>query len=222
MGRNNFGNDFKQKIELIMNQFNIFPNDLRKILKLPDVTGPITLTEVANIGCYSYCRLCDCLYMNYDFFINASSQELKEELKLKDIHVVTKNFQEVVEGYQEDDEAIKKVLVVDDELSFLFVLRMMLRKNNYVVIEAINGKEACDILRTEKVDLIISDIKMPIMDGLEFLHEFQKMNIEVPIIIMSASPNIEREEIIAQGASDFLQKPLVTETLINCVKKYLG
>ena len=224
MNKDEFLNNLKFKIELIIKQFNIASQDMRKILKIPldSSTESITSFEVADIGCYGFVRLCDCLDINYDYFINTSIQELKEDLIFKNFYVVTKKIQKVLGDYRVYDEVMKKVLIVEDELPFLYILRMMLTKNNYVVIEAINGKEACDLLRTEKIDLIVSDIKMPVMDGFEFLQEFQNMSIDIPFISMSASPYIDREKMISLGASDFLKKPFATETVINCVKKYLG
>ncbi len=69
--RQKFAKDLTMKIKMIRGWFNLSERDLRKTLKVPvNGTGPITLTEFADIGCHGYCRLCDCLDINDDLFIN--------------------------------------------------------------------------------------------------------------------------------------------------------
>ncbi len=116
----------------------------------------------------------------------------------------------------------KKVLVVDDkEMMILFFRAVLKMLEGVVVIEAQNGQEAYDIISKEKVDLIISDINMPVMDGLEFLNKFKIMEMEIPFIFVSGNPSVTKEEVVALGASDFIGKPIFKDAFLKRIKCYL-
>ena len=117
-----------------------------------------------------------------------------------------------------------KILIIDDEKSIRRALKEILEFEKFEVHEAENGLEGLDFALNQIYDIIFCDIKMPKMDGMELLAQFQKENIETPIIMISGHGNIETAvESIKMGAFDFIQKPLdlnrILVTIRNAVDK---
>ena len=99
------------------------------------------------------------------------------------------------------------VLAVDDERLVLDLLERNLKRDGYRVITAQTGAEAIELLKDNKVTLVISDIVMPEMDGFEVLANIKENYPSVPVILMSGRADQNREDIIATGADDFIPKP---------------
>lgn len=115
---------------------------------------------------------------------------------------------------------ITKVLVVDDDASFRSSIVRSLQMNDYETVEACDGKEALGILAMEKFDLILSDVKMPVLNGIEFLHRVKRENIESPFIMMTGfSEVIEIQEAYEIGADGFLAKPYRESDLLSQIQK---
>lgn len=117
-----------------------------------------------------------------------------------------------------------KILIIDDEKSIRRALKEILEFEKFEVHEAENGLEGLELALNQIYDIIFCDIKMPKMDGMELLAQFQKENIETPIIMISGHGNIETAvESIKMGAFDFIQKPLdlnrILVTIRNAVDK---
>lgn len=106
---------------------------------------------------------------------------------------------------------MKKILIVDDEQSFLLSLKDGLHKHaeRFQVRLAANGREAVEILRTQQIDLLVTDLKMPIMNGFELLAWVSRHKPQLPVIVMSAfgTPEIEAR-LDRYDALQFLEKPL--------------
>lgn len=101
-----------------------------------------------------------------------------------------------------------KVLIVDDERSIRRTLRDILEFERYKVDEAVNGLDALTKLKRGKYDVIIMDIKMPKMDGLEALERIQILAPDTPVIMISGHGNIETAvEAVKKGAFDYISKP---------------
>ncbi len=117
-----------------------------------------------------------------------------------------------------------KVLVVDDEAPVRDVLRDVLNADGYVVVTADDGREALPLTLSEKPDLIISDIRMPKLDGLT-LCKALRVNPEtksIPILILTNySTSEQMEAAMAAGADDFLPKPLNVEEVKIRVRSLL-
>ncbi|SEA75322.1 protein of unknown function [Desulfuromusa kysingii] len=113
-----------------------------------------------------------------------------------------------------------KVLIVDDEKSFLLSLHdgLSKHKEKFEVLCADNGREAIDILRTTKVNLLLTDLKMPEMNGFEILAWVLRYQPKLSVIVMSAfgTPEIE-ERAEAMNALQFLNKPLDLETVESAI-----
>ncbi len=101
------------------------------------------------------------------------------------------------------------ILVVDDEVQATNMLARFLAKEKHRVTAAHNGAEAVDILAKTPLDLIVMDIRMPVMDGLEALKRIRKLNEDVIIIMLTAVDDVDTAmNAIRDGANDFIHKPL--------------
>ena len=111
------------------------------------------------------------------------------------------------------------VLVVDDEPDLREMLVSELQSINTKTREAKNGREGFQIVKTEKIDLIISDVRMPGGNGIEFLEETKKQNLRNPIFVfITAFSDVTREEIHARGAEGLLSKPFDLPDLIESLE----
>ena len=118
-----------------------------------------------------------------------------------------------------------KVLVVDDEPLNVDYIEQRLEDLNYKIITAADGQEALDKIKSERPDLILLDLMMPVLDGFAVLSEVKADPglRDTPVIIISAdheSKSIVRG--IKQGADDYLTKPVNAELLVKKVKEFLG
>jgi len=101
----------------------------------------------------------------------------------------------------------KKILVVDDEVDFLEIIKIRLQANDYEVITAANGEEALKKVKNEKPDVVLLDILMPGIDGLEVLKRIRKINDKLPVYIITAFSTEERFKVANKfGASGFIVK----------------
>ncbi len=115
-----------------------------------------------------------------------------------------------------------KILVVDDDKNFLLSLADGLSSYNekFKVLTAENGKEALDVLRDETIDLMITDLKMPEMDGFELLAHMVPNYPDIPVIVMTAFANPEMEnQLMNMGSFMFLEKPLDFHVLVEKIKE---
>jgi CheY-like chemotaxis protein len=121
-----------------------------------------------------------------------------------------------------DQNTMKTVLVAEDEESNYELVRIVLQKR-YNLLRAHNGIEAVTMYEEDKPDLILMDIRMPEMDGLDATRIIKEVNQEVPIIALSAFAFPENiREAKAAGCNDFLAKPFKVEDLIEIIKHYIG
>ncbi|MBC7921295.1 MAG: sigma-54-dependent Fis family transcriptional regulator [Ferruginibacter sp.] len=115
-----------------------------------------------------------------------------------------------------------KILIVDDEKSIRYTLRDILEYEKYGVDEAKDGEEALDLLTKNHYDVVLCDIKMPKMDGLELLAKAVELGKDTQFIMISAHGNIETAvEATKKGAFDFIQKPPDLNRLLLTVRNAL-
>lgn len=115
----------------------------------------------------------------------------------------------------------KQVLTVDDSATVRKVLRMTLEKEGYVVIEAENGRHALEIFPDKCVDMVVTDLNMPIMDGIALIKEVrQKPGARfMPIIMLTTESQPEKKlEGKQAGASGWITKPFKPEQLLAVVR----
>jgi YesN/AraC family two-component response regulator len=111
---------------------------------------------------------------------------------------------------------MKTILIVDDEPLLRDCLRDVLSAQRYIVLEASNGAEALMVVRTQTVDLILTDVDMPVKNGIEFLKEFRAINQTTPVIVMSGGHVLSIEELMRLGAAGFISKPFINiESLLR-------
>lgn len=114
----------------------------------------------------------------------------------------------------------EKILVVDDEDIIRESLSYILTKEKYEVTEAANGKVAFDMLKESSFDLVITDLEMPEMKGIELLDEIKKMNLQTSTIVITAYGSMETAiAALRGGASDYILKPVEFDELLIKVKK---
>ncbi len=114
------------------------------------------------------------------------------------------------------------ILVVDDERSIRNTLKEVLEYENHKVDLAIDGIEALEIITKSKYDIILCDIKMPKMDGIEVLEKVHEMSPDATIIMISGHGNIDTAvEAIKKGAFDFIEKPLDLNRLLITIRNGL-
>lgn len=117
-------------------------------------------------------------------------------------------------------EAIKRILIVDDEENTRIGLSKLLTQEGFEVGSAANGNEALDYLVHKKVNLVISDINMPDMNGLAFLRELSRRYPSTNVIMITAYGGVESYlEAMNLGAYEYLHKPIRLEELRSVMKK---
>ena len=114
-----------------------------------------------------------------------------------------------------------KILICEDEEIMLTALEFRLRRQGFQVILAQDGRQALEKVQSENPDLIVADIMMPYVNGLELIqHVRTELNNDVPIIVMSA---IEQDDVVLEafklGAKDFIAKPFKPDELILRIKR---
>jgi DNA-binding NtrC family response regulator len=112
-----------------------------------------------------------------------------------------------------------KILIIDDEKSIRKTLREILEYEKYQVDEASDGVEGLGMIQKEKYDIVLCDIKMPKMDGIEVLDKVMQLSIDTPVVMVSGHGNIETAvEAVKKGAFDFIAKPLDLNRLLVTIR----
>jgi len=120
---------------------------------------------------------------------------------------------------------MKKILIVDDQLEVRELVEVTLRSDAYHVLQAENGKQAVETARKEQPDLIIMDIMMPGMDGIEATRTIKSEDItkDCTVVILTAKgQDKDKQAGLAAGAADYFVKPFSPLELINKVEELLG
>lgn len=120
----------------------------------------------------------------------------------------------------ESKRAGRRILLVDDDHRILNFLRLKLAVSGYDVITATTGEMAVELFETRKPDIIVMDVLMPGVSGLEVLKALRAFS-DIPIIVISASTD-NGEKAIRLGASSFMPKPLDPDELVKRVDTTLG
>jgi len=114
----------------------------------------------------------------------------------------------------------RRILIVDDEENFRHMLSVILKKERFEVDTASDGEEGLQKVMINPYDQVLCDIRMPRMDGLEFLKEVQKANPETSVIMMSAYGTIDTAiEAMKLGAYDYISKPFKPDEIVLTLKK---
>ena len=115
-----------------------------------------------------------------------------------------------------------KVLVVEDSASVRLSLEFMLKAHNYTILTAADGVAALALLEKEAVDLVLTDLCMPGMDGLQLLHEIHLRFPTLPVVLLTGYGSLDTAiEALRERATDYLLKPCTEERLLECIDKAL-
>ncbi len=118
----------------------------------------------------------------------------------------------------------KKILIVDDSSSVRTVARLALREKGYDVVEAANGQEALTLLQGDRCHLVISDVNMPVMDGIRLLKEIKahpNYKFTPVIMLTTESGEDKKQEGRAAGAKAWIIKPFQPQVLVDAVSKLI-
>ena len=117
----------------------------------------------------------------------------------------------------------KTILIADDEQAVRSALERLLEFESYRVIQAADGPSALDLVRDRPVDLVLLDIKMPGMDGLEVLAQLHQENPQLPVVIISGHGSIQTAvEATRLGAFDFIEKPIDADRILLVIRNGLA
>ncbi len=119
---------------------------------------------------------------------------------------------------------MKRILVVEDNETNMYLIRFMLEKSGYEVIEAREGAKGVELAIKEKPDLVIMDIQLPDIDGLEATKRIRASEADgdIPIIALTSfAMTGDRERALAAGCTGYIEKPINPETFIAEIEKYL-
>ena len=115
-----------------------------------------------------------------------------------------------------------KVLIVDDDPSAILLLKSVLSQRGFEVLSFLQPSSALEGLKTEKVDLVISDLKMPEMDGIRFMTLVKEMHPLTPVILFTGNATLETAvSAMQRGAFDYLKKPYDVSKIHEVVVKAL-
>jgi DNA-binding response OmpR family regulator len=117
-----------------------------------------------------------------------------------------------------------KILIVDDDHNIRTTVRLFLEQEGYAIDQALNGSQALEMIHSDRPDLVLLDLAMPVMDGMTLLAEIRSLLPEqrICVIVMTAHGSVKTAlDALRLGASDFLQKPLTPEDLRQSIASVL-
>ena len=114
---------------------------------------------------------------------------------------------------------LKRILLVDDDVDFLDAAALVLTEHQYHVVACRSANEALANIKGDNFHVVVSDIKMPVMSGIELLEEIHGLNPRLPVILMTGDADMDLAmDAIRKGAFDFIIKPFHPDYLIHCSK----
>ncbi len=116
----------------------------------------------------------------------------------------------------------KNILIVDDEPSIVTLVKFNLEKAGYKTYIANNGKLALELAQTEDIDLIVLDVMLPEIDGMDVLKELRRLKIDIPVLLLTARDDeIDKILGLELGADDYMTKPFSPRELVARIKAIL-
>lgn len=116
-----------------------------------------------------------------------------------------------------------RILVIDDEVDMLFLLRTIIEENTDYQVETTNNPlEGIKIMKEKDIDLVVTDLKMPVMDGMDFFSKAKELKPDVPVIIITAFGSAgTANKALAKGIADFITKPFRKDSILFAIKRTL-
>ncbi len=117
-----------------------------------------------------------------------------------------------------------KILIIEDNEQNLYLMRFLLEKSGFDVVDAVDGPRGIEAARTLLPDLILLDIQLPLMDGYAVAAELRKhKELEnTPVIAVTSYAMVgDRERVLASGATDYIEKPINPFTFVEQIRKHI-
>ncbi|MDA8083778.1 MAG: response regulator [Nitrospiraceae bacterium] len=117
----------------------------------------------------------------------------------------------------------KKILIVDDESAIRQLISLILRTEGYTVLEAVHGRDALDKIDGGVIDMVITDLRMPQMDGISFTRELRNRpeGMNIPVVMLTTGfDGYKKTEAENAGVNDRITKPLLHQQLVDTVRRY--
>jgi len=112
------------------------------------------------------------------------------------------------------------ILLVDDDREFRKAMKRMFERSGYSIDLAADGKEALDVLSKVTFDLIISDLRMPNLDGVELMGEIKRQGLDTPIVFLTAYGEVESYmDLMNLGAFEYVNKPIKGQDILDVAKR---
>jgi len=121
-------------------------------------------------------------------------------------------------------KSLKRILIVEDNEHNMYLINFILEKNGYETIKAFNGEDGIGLAMKEKPDLIIMDIQLPDINGLEVTRRIRGSKVDgtIPIIaITSYAMSGDKDEALEAGCTGYIEKPINPDTIMAEIEKYL-
>jgi len=121
-------------------------------------------------------------------------------------------------------KSLKRILIVEDNEHNMYLINFILEKNGYETIKAFNGEDGIGLAMKEKPDLIIMDIQLPDINGLEVTRKIRESKVDgtTPIIaITSYAMSGDRDKALEAGCTGYIEKPINPDTIMAEIEKYL-
>ena len=118
----------------------------------------------------------------------------------------------------------KKILIIEDNEQNRYLANFILERNGYQVIATMDGLEGVNKAKQEKPDLILVDVRLPVMDGYEVTRQLRNLPEfkDVPIIAFTAyAMKGDHEKVLEAGCDGYISKPIIPEEFVNVVNSYL-
>lgn len=116
----------------------------------------------------------------------------------------------------------KRILVVEDEESNYDLIRVYLKKYKPIITWAKDGQNAVEVFKNNQFDLILMDIQLPLMNGIEATKIIKEFNNQIPIIAQTAyAMSQDRQKAIDAGCNDYISKPMKRKDLISLIEKHI-
>ena len=119
---------------------------------------------------------------------------------------------------------MKRILVVEDNETNMYLITFILRNNDYEMLEARNGEKGVEIAIKEKPDLVIMDVLLPGIDGLEATKRIRESEADgdIPIVALTSHAMVgDKEKALAAGCTGYIEKPINPDTFMAEIEKYL-
>ena len=118
---------------------------------------------------------------------------------------------------------MQTVLIVDDEKNYTKILSEVIKEEGFTPLTASSGLEALEIVKSSQIDLVLTDVMMPGMDGISLLEQIKEVSSDMAVIIMTAHGSVERAvEAMQKGAYTYILKPFDNETLVAHIRKAIS